>query len=198
MAAAPTTEPKKPNAGFAALWRFLPMLWPKGEAELKARVIAAVLLVLAGKAVTLARTLCAEGRGRPDERRMRLSQSWRAWSSPTRPRASAACCSTILRNAMFEKVGQDATRRLAGKVFRHLHDLSLRFHLERRTGSLTKVVERGTKSIDTMLYFLLFNIAPTVIELDRDLRHLLRQVRRRAGRARRWRWSSSISPSRAR
>ncbi|MFL6850451.1 MAG: metal ABC transporter permease, partial [Sphingomicrobium sp.] len=43
----------KPNGGFAALWRFLPMLWPKGQAELKARVIAAVVLVLAGKAATL-------------------------------------------------------------------------------------------------------------------------------------------------
>ena len=54
---------------------------------------------------------------------------------------------------------------LPGNVFRHVHDLSLRFHLERRTGSLTKIVERGTKSIDMMLYFLLFNIAPTLIEL---------------------------------
>jgi ABC-type transport system involved in Fe-S cluster assembly fused permease/ATPase subunit len=70
-----------------------------------------------------------------------------------------------LRNAVFERVGQDATRRLAAGVFRHLHQLSLRFHLERRTGAVTKVVERGTKSIDTMLYFLLFNIAPTVLEL---------------------------------
>jgi ATP-binding cassette subfamily B protein len=70
-----------------------------------------------------------------------------------------------LRNAIFEKVGQDAARRLAGSVFRHVHDLSLRFHLERRTGSLTKIVERGTKSIDMMLYFILFNIVPTVIEL---------------------------------
>jgi ATP-binding cassette subfamily B protein len=70
-----------------------------------------------------------------------------------------------LRNALFEKVGQRAARKLAGQMFRHVHDLSLRFHLERRTGSLTKIVERGTKSIDMMLYFLLFNIAPTVIEL---------------------------------
>src|SRR5205085_7042698 len=70
-----------------------------------------------------------------------------------------------LRNAVFERVGQDATRRLAADVFRHLHQLSLRFHLERRTGAVTKVVERGTKSIDTMLYFLLVNIAPTVLEL---------------------------------
>nr|WP_281367391.1 ABC transporter ATP-binding protein/permease [Sphingomonas chungangi] len=82
--------------------------------------------------------------------------------------AAARFCSTLfdnLRNAVFEKVGQDATRRLAATVFRHLHQLSLRFHLERRTGAVTKVVERGTKSIDTMLYFMLFNIAPTVLQL---------------------------------
>jgi ATP-binding cassette, subfamily B, heavy metal transporter len=54
---------------------------------------------------------------------------------------------------------------LALDVFTHIHRLSLRFHLERRTGALTRLIERGTKSIDTMLYFLLFNILPTVIEL---------------------------------
>lgn len=70
-----------------------------------------------------------------------------------------------LRNAIFERVGQEAGRRLANDVFVHLHRLSLRFHLDRRTGAVTKIVERGTKSIDTMLYFLLFNIAPTVLEL---------------------------------
>jgi ABC-type bacteriocin/lantibiotic exporter with double-glycine peptidase domain len=64
-----------------------------------------------------------------------------------------------LRNVAFERVGQEATRRLAEHVFIHLHRLSLRFHLNRRTGAVTKVIERGTKSIDTMLYFLLFNIA---------------------------------------
>ena len=91
-----------------------------------------------------------------------------------------------LRNAIFERVGQDAARRLAETVFRHLHDLSLRFHLERRTGAVTKIVERGTKSIDMMLYFLLFNIAPTVHRAGRDLRHLLGQVRPRPGRRDRW------------
>ena len=70
-----------------------------------------------------------------------------------------------LRNAVFERVGQEAGRRLSDDVFKHLHRLSLRFHLDRRTGAVTKIVERGTKSIDTMLYFLLFNIAPTVLEL---------------------------------
>lgn len=70
-----------------------------------------------------------------------------------------------LRNAIFELVGQDAARRLSVEVFGQLHRLSLRYHLERRTGALTKIVERGTKSIDTMLYFLLFNIGPTIFEL---------------------------------
>jgi ATP-binding cassette subfamily B protein len=70
-----------------------------------------------------------------------------------------------LRNAIFELVGQDAGRRLSVEVFAQLHRLSLRYHLERRTGALTKIVERGTKSIDTMLYFLLFNIGPTIFEL---------------------------------
>jgi ABC-type multidrug transport system fused ATPase/permease subunit len=70
-----------------------------------------------------------------------------------------------MRNIVFERVGQDATRHLAENVFARLHRLSLRFHLARRTGEVTKTIDRGTKSIDTMLYFMLFNIAPTVIEL---------------------------------
>jgi ATP-binding cassette, subfamily B, heavy metal transporter len=77
----------------------------------------------------------------------------------------AAVAFDNFRNIVFERVGQDATRALAEDVFARLHRLSLRFHLARRTGEVTKVIERGTKSIDVMLYFLLFNIAPTVLEL---------------------------------
>jgi len=158
---------KAERGSFAPLIRFLPMLWPKGERELKARVAAAVILVLAGKAVVLA-----------------MPFAYKAVIDRMSGSATAATFSIVaalvlayagarfagvlfdnLRNAVFEKVGQDAARRLAGQVFRHIHSLSLRFHLERRTGSLTKVVERGTKSIDMMLYFLLFNIGPTLIEL---------------------------------
>src|SRR3546814_2684332 len=75
---------------------------------------------------------------------------------------SSDVCSSDLA---FERVGQEATRRLTEHLFGHLHQLSLRFHLNRKTGAVTKIIERGTKSIDVMLYFLLFNIAPTVIEL---------------------------------
>jgi ABC-type transport system involved in Fe-S cluster assembly fused permease/ATPase subunit len=155
----------KTNGGFGALWRFLPMLWPKGQLELKLRVIAAVVLVLAGKAATLLMPFAYKGviDGMSGQHvAFAVVAGLVAGYATAR---FAGVLSDNLRNALFEKVGQDAARRLAGQVFRHIHELSLRFHLERRTGSLSKIVERGTKSIDMMLYFLLFNIAPTVIEL---------------------------------
>jgi ABC-type transport system involved in Fe-S cluster assembly fused permease/ATPase subunit len=164
MTAAAQNKKGSPNAGFGALWRFLPMLWPRGELELKLRVVAAVILVLAGKGVTLlgpyALKLAVD--------RMSAHAAFAVVAGLVLAYTAArfgGVLSDNLRNAIFEKVGQDAARRLAGSVFRHVHELSLRFHLERRTGSLTKIVERGTKSIDMMLYFILFNIAPTVIEL---------------------------------
>ncbi|HZU52047.1 MAG TPA: ABC transporter ATP-binding protein/permease [Sphingomicrobium sp.] len=141
------------------------MLWPKGDAELRARVIIAVLLVLAGKGVTLAGPYALK----LAVDRMSGHAAFAVVAGLVLAYTGARFAGVLsdnLRNAIFEKVGQDAARRLAAQVFRHVHDLSLRFHLERRTGSLTKIVERGTKSIDMMLYFLLFNIAPTVIELS--------------------------------
>jgi ABC-type transport system involved in Fe-S cluster assembly fused permease/ATPase subunit len=155
---------RRPKGGFAALWRFLPMLWPKGEWELKARVVVAVMLVLVGKAISLAIPYALK----LAVDRMSAHAAFAVVAALVLAYAAGRFGGVLadnLRNAIFEKVGQDAARRLAGRVFRHVHDLSLRFHLERRTGSLTKIVERGTKSIDMMLYFLLFNIAPTVIEL---------------------------------
>src|SRR6059058_149937 len=161
----PAAQQTKPSGGFGALWRFLPMLWPKGEAELKARVVAAMVLVLAGKAATLlmpfAYKAVVDGMSAHRQPFGVVAMLVAGYAAAR----FAGVLSDNLRNALFEKVGQDAARRLAGTVFRHIHDLSLRFHLERRTGSLTKIVERGTKSIDMMLYFLLFNICPTLVEL---------------------------------
>ncbi|MFT5439019.1 MAG: ABC-type transport system involved in Fe-S cluster assembly fused permease/ATPase subunit [Alphaproteobacteria bacterium] len=69
------------------------------------------------------------------------------------------------RDAIFAKVGQRAIRTVALSAFRHLHALSLRFHLERQTGGLTRAIERGTKAIDLFLNFMLFNILPTLLEI---------------------------------
>ncbi|WP_375393185.1 ABCB family ABC transporter ATP-binding protein/permease [uncultured Sphingomonas sp.] len=163
----PTPISKTDPPLWPTLRRFLPYLWPAGEPVLKARIIGAMTLVVCSKLVQVygapfALQGAVDGMARGDRSAATLIVALVVGY------AAARFGSTLfdnLRNAVFERVGQDATRRLAAEVFRHLHQLSLRFHLERRTGAVTKVVERGTKSIDTMLYFLLFNIAPTVLEL---------------------------------
>lgn len=78
-------------------------------------------------------------------------------------------CSTLfgeLRDAIFAKVTQRAIRRVANKVFMHLHTLSLRFHLERQTGGVSRDIERGTRGISFLLNFMLFNILPTMLEIS--------------------------------
>jgi ABC-type transport system involved in Fe-S cluster assembly fused permease/ATPase subunit len=161
----PTPAPERPL--FATLKRFLPYLWPADAMGLRVRIVIAMLLVVVSKVVQVyavsyslkyAFDMMAAGR---------RDAVWLVAALVCGYAAARFSTNAFdnLRNVVFERVGQEATRRLAANVFRHLHNLSLRFHLERRTGAVTKVVERGTKSIDTMLYFLLFNIAPTVLEL---------------------------------
>ncbi|SEN56609.1 ATP-binding cassette, subfamily B [Sphingomonas gellani] len=163
----PTATTRADQPLLPTLRRFLPYLWPAGQTGLKARIVGAMALVIASKLLQVfgaAYTLkYAVDRMAAGDRGLAMLVILLVVGY-----AASRFGTTLfdnLRNAVFERVGQDATRRLSANVFRHLHGLSLRFHLERRTGAVTKVVERGTKSIDTMLYFLLFNIAPTVLEL---------------------------------
>jgi ABC-type transport system involved in Fe-S cluster assembly fused permease/ATPase subunit len=158
--------PPRGKADFGTLRRFLPYLWPKAEPALRARVVIAMLLVLLAKSTMLVMPFAFKGAidrmaaGVPDGIQVAV-----ALVGAYALARFGGVLFDNLRNAIFEKVGQTAARRLSQDVFAHIHKLSLRFHLERRTGSLTRVVERGTKSIDTMLYFILFNIFPTVFEL---------------------------------
>ncbi|MDR7103815.1 ABC transporter ATP-binding protein/permease [Croceicoccus sp. BE223] len=161
-----TSQTSGTTADWRVLKRFLPYLWPRDNASLRRRIVMAMLLVLAAQAVTLVL---------PFAYKLAIDRM----STPSRDAAVAAMALVVayaagrftsvlfnnLRNIVFERVGQDATQKLAEDVFARLHRLSLRFHLSRRTGEVTKTIERGTKSIDTMLYFLLFNVAPTAIEL---------------------------------
>lgn len=163
------TNPKDArHDGWQTLKRFLPYLWPADNAVLRRRVVGAILMVLLGKATTLAlpfaykKAVDAMTLGGGAQPALTVALAFVLAYALGR---FAGVLFDNLRNIVFERVGQDATRHLAENVFARLHKLSLRFHLARRTGEVTKVIERGTKSIDTMLYFLLFNIAPTVIEL---------------------------------
>ena len=152
--------------GWAVLRRFLPYLWPDDRPQLKRRIVLAFALVLVAKATTLALPFA-------------YKYAVDAMATPANEAAMVALALVLayalgrfagvafdnLRNIAFERVGQTATTVLAQDVFHRLHRLSLRFHLSRSTGEVTKVIERGTKSIDIMLYFMLFNVAPTAVEL---------------------------------
>ena len=151
---------------WTTLRRFLPYLWPADAPALRRRVAIAMALVIVAKIVSLAMPFAYKGA--IDRMTPGMEPAAGLAIALVAAYAGARFGGVLfdnLRNAVFEKVGQEAGRRLADDVFIHLHRLSLRFHLDRRTGAVTKIVERGTKSIDTMLYFLLFNIAPTVLEL---------------------------------
>ena len=161
-----TSDQRQDAESWATLKRFLPYLWPKDNPGLRKRIAFALVLVLLAKGTVLALPFA-------------YKNAVDAMSTPANEAAMVAMALVLayglgrfagtafdnLRNIVFERVGQEATRSLAEDVFHRLHRLSLRFHLSRRTGEVTKVIERGTKSIDSMLYFLLFNIAPTIIEL---------------------------------
>jgi len=146
--------------------RFLPYLWPADQPAIRRRVVWSMVLVGIAKATTLLMPFAYKG---AIDRMVPGLEGGVALAAALVVAYAGARFAGVffdnVRNTVFERVGQDATQRLATHVFRHLHELSLRFHLERRTGAVTKVIERGTKSIDIMLYFLLFNIAPTILEL---------------------------------
>ncbi len=152
--------------GWPTLRRFLPYLWPRDNPALRTRIAIAMALVLAAKGVTLA--LPFAYKGAVDAMAGSVAEGTAVALALVAAYALGRFTSVAfdnLRNIAFERVGQIATLHLAEDVFHRLHRLSLRFHLARRTGEVTKIIERGTKSIDQMLYFLLFNIAPTIIEL---------------------------------
>jgi ATP-binding cassette subfamily B protein len=148
---------------FSTIGRFLPYLWPRGDSGTRLRVALACLLVLLSKAVTLVVPFAYKG--------IIDNMAAQAASSLILAFALAYVAarfgSTLfdnLRNGIFEIVGQRAVASLSADVFDHVHRLGLRFHIGRNSGALTRVVERGTKSVSSMLYFILFNIAPTAVE----------------------------------
>jgi ATP-binding cassette subfamily B protein len=166
--AVPEAKPREAQdwAGWRTIRRFLPYLWPKDRPDLRLRIAGATMFVVIAKIVVL--SLPFAYAGAIDA--MSKDGNPAVWVALGLILAYAAGrFSTVVfdnvRNMIFERVGQDAVRQLTEDVFARLHGLSLRFHLSRRTGEVTKVVERGSKSINTMIYFLLFNIAPTVVEM---------------------------------
>jgi ATP-binding cassette subfamily B protein len=152
--------------GLRALKGLAPYLWPRDSFELRARVVLAILLLIAGKLVNITIPLfykhAVDALTAPGARIVVVPVAMILAYGAARVLSQGF---NELRNAVFAKVGQRAVRRLALSTFRHIHALSLRFHLERRTGGLARAVERGTAGIEFLLSFMLFNVVPTLFEI---------------------------------
>ncbi|MGX7894490.1 ABCB family ABC transporter ATP-binding protein/permease [Tsuneonella sp. HG222] len=157
---------KRDPADWGTIRRFFPYLWPADRPDLRRRIAFAALFVLLAKGVVLALPFAYAGAvdAMADRTGAAVAVAFGMVLAYSAGRFAVVAFDNV-RNIIFERVGQDAVRQLTEDVFGRLHLLSMRFHLSRRTGEVTKIVERGTKSINSMIYFLLFNILPTVVEL---------------------------------
>jgi ATP-binding cassette, subfamily B, heavy metal transporter len=159
---------RKRDGGFewGALRALLPYLWPKGYPEIKFRVVTGLVLLAAAKGATVyvpvLYKLAVDALSGPDRTMFVLPVGLIVGYGLVRV---ASIAFAELRDALFAKVEQRAIREVALKTFRHLHELALRFHLERQTGGLSRSIERGTKGIDFLLRFMAFNILPTLLEI---------------------------------
>ena len=148
-----------------ALRSLAPYLWPRNSFELRARVVAAVVFLVAGQLLNLSVPFLykhAVDVLAPSRAIVAVPVALIVAYGLARVMAQGF---NELRNAAFAKVTQRAVRQLALSAFRHVHRLALRFHLERRTGGLSRAIERGTAGIEFLLTFLLFNIVPTLFEI---------------------------------
>jgi ABC-type transport system involved in Fe-S cluster assembly fused permease/ATPase subunit len=154
------------NQDLHAIKRLLPYLWPRDSLELRLRVVGALACLVVAKLATVSVPLF-------------YKQAVDALGAKT-PDLIVAPVALILaysllrvtgqlfgevRDALFAKVAQRAVRSIGLQTFRHLHALSLRFHLDRQTGGMSRAIERGTHGIEFLLQFMLFNVLPTLVEL---------------------------------
>jgi ABC-type transport system involved in Fe-S cluster assembly fused permease/ATPase subunit len=162
------------SGDFDAIRSLLPYLWPADAYTLRVRVVASLVLMTLAKITTVAVPVI-------------LKYAVDALTAPTSSEGISAKTIVIavpvglliaygvarilslafkeLQGAVFAKVAERAIRKAGVKTFRHIHDLALRFHLDRRTGGLSRAIERGTKGIEYVLRMMLFNIVPTMVEM---------------------------------
>ena len=143
----------------------MPYLWPKGRPDLKARVLVSVVFLILATGFTSISPLIygwTVDQLRPTRANIALGTVMALIAAYMTSRILLQAFAQ-LRDGIFAKVQYHAMREVAVETFAHVHTLSLRFHLERKTGGLSRVIERGTKGIDTLLSFALFSIFPTIL-----------------------------------
>jgi ABC-type transport system involved in Fe-S cluster assembly fused permease/ATPase subunit len=164
------------GALFSTVVHLWPYIWPSDRRDLKLRVIGAMVLLLAAKLATIAvpftfkwATDALAGHGSAPI----AASDWLLWALAAPIAMTIAyggirilmAALTQWRDGLFAKVAMHAVRRLAFRTFVHMHELSLRFHLERKTGGLTRVLERGRNAIETIVRMVILQLSPTIIEL---------------------------------
>ncbi len=170
-----TDTPQK--TGREAEWRVvrdvMPYLWPKGETDARVRVVVAMGFLVLAKIATVVTPFFYKYAVDAMTEEGGIEANWRT-AFLVAPVAlviayAVSRIATVLfaqmRDAVFSRVGQRALRRLALRTFGHIHRLSLRFHLERKTGAMSRIMERGIKGVEFLLRFVLFSIVPLMLEL---------------------------------
>jgi ATP-binding cassette, subfamily B, heavy metal transporter len=165
------------QATLAATLRHLwPYIWPGDRVDLKMRVIWSVVLLLAAKIATLAVPFtfkwAIDALTGADTAPVQPS-NWTLWliASPLIMTLSYGALRVVMavltqwRDGIFARVAMHAVRKLAYLTFVHMHELSLRFHLERKTGGLTRVLERGRNGIETIVRMVILQLVPTIVEV---------------------------------
>jgi ATP-binding cassette subfamily B protein len=166
----PPANDRVPKIGLARTWAVLGVLarhlWPKGEAALRTRVVIALVLLVLAKLVNVYVPILykqtVDALGTAAAQAVAVPIALIVAYGVARVLAQAV---GEIRDAVFAPVSQRAIRNLALEVFGHLHALSLRFHLERQTGGLSRVIERGTSGMEFLIRFTTFNILPTLLEI---------------------------------
>ena len=164
------TKDGVPKLGLRRSWAVLRVvgryLWPEGETTLRCRVVVAMVLLVVAKLtnvyVPVLYKQAVDALGEPAAQAVAVPVALILAYGVARTLAQAF---GELRDAIFAPVSQRAIRNIALQVFHHLHALSLRFHLERQTGGLSRVIERGTNGMEFLIRFTTFNILPTLFEI---------------------------------
>ena len=152
---------------FRPLWTLMPYLWPKNRPDLRARVLVSIVFLVLATGFTSVSPLIfgwAVDQLRPTPANIAIGSVLSLIAAYVISRILMQAFAQ-LRDGIFAKVQYHAMREVAVETFAHVHTLSLRFHLERKTGGLSRVIERGIKGIYTLLSFALFSIFPTILLL---------------------------------
>ena len=166
-----SSHASSPSPSQGPLRSLLPYLWPRGHVEMRVRVTIALVCLFLSKLINVyvpvlykmaVDALSSHGASAAAHLEIAVPVGIILAYGLARVMSQGF---GELRDALFAKVGARAVRAVALGVFRHLHSLSLRFHLERQTGGLSRSIDRGNRAIETLLRFMLFNILPTVLEL---------------------------------